>query len=96
MSVDYCTFVLTFILDLELHTPAISRSQLIHWVDMSDTTIIGHCRGGVILKLMDEVAGMVAAKHCQTNVVTASFDATNFHKKVGKGIIIVTCCYFVN
>ena len=49
--------------------------------------MIGHCRGGVILKLMDEVAGIAAAKHCQTNVVTASFDTTNFHRKVSKGIL---------
>lgn len=37
------------------------------------------------MKLMDEVAGIVAARHCNTNVVTASVDAINFHRKIKKG-----------
>lgn len=40
---------------------------------------------GVTMKLMDEVAGIVAARHCATNVVTASVDAINFHRKIKKG-----------
>ena len=41
--------------------------------------------GGVLLKLMDECAGIAAAKHCNTTVVTASLDATNFLEKVKLG-----------
>lgn len=37
------------------------------------------------MKLMDEVAGIVAARHCNTNIVTASVDAINFHRKIQKG-----------
>lgn len=37
------------------------------------------------MKLMDEVAGIVAARHCKTNIVTASVDAINFHRKIKKG-----------
>ncbi len=37
------------------------------------------------MKLMDEVAGIVAARHCKTNIVTASVDAINFHRKIEKG-----------
>lgn len=40
---------------------------------------------GVTMKLMDEVAGIVAARHCKTNIVTASVDAINFHDKIRKG-----------
>lgn len=40
---------------------------------------------GVTMKLMDEVAGIVAARHCKTNIVTASVDAINFHEKIKKG-----------
>lgn len=40
---------------------------------------------GVTMKLMDEVAGIVAARHCNTNIVTASVDAINFHRKIKKG-----------
>lgn len=39
-----------------------------------------------MLKLMDECAGIVARKHCKTNVVTVSMDATNFHSPVTRGI----------
>lgn len=37
------------------------------------------------MKLMDDVAGIVAARHCKTNIVTASVDAINFHDKIRKG-----------
>lgn len=40
---------------------------------------------GVTMKLMDEVAGIVATRHCNTNIVTASVDAINFHRKIKKG-----------
>ncbi|KTG06026.1 hypothetical protein cypCar_00013581 [Cyprinus carpio] len=40
------------------------------------------------MKLMDEVAGIVAARHCKTNIVTASVDAINFHRKIKKGCVI--------
>lgn len=40
---------------------------------------------GVTMKLMDEVAGIVAARHCNTNIVTASVDPINFHRKIKKG-----------
>ncbi|XP_072101109.1 cytosolic acyl coenzyme A thioester hydrolase isoform X4 [Mobula birostris] len=43
---------------------------------------------GVTMKLMDEVAGIVAARHCKTNIVTASVDAINFHQKIEKGSVI--------
>ncbi|KAG8434233.1 hypothetical protein GDO86_012562 [Hymenochirus boettgeri] len=43
---------------------------------------------GVTMKLMDEVAGIVACRHSKTNVVTASVDAINFHRKIQKGCII--------
>ncbi|XP_048066745.1 cytosolic acyl coenzyme A thioester hydrolase isoform X5 [Megalobrama amblycephala] len=43
---------------------------------------------GVTMKLMDEVAGIVAARHCKTNIVTASVDAINFHRKIKKGCVI--------
>nr|KAF6443008.1 acyl-CoA thioesterase 7 [Molossus molossus] len=42
----------------------------------------------VTMKLMDEVAGIVAARHCKTNIVTASVDAINFHDKIRKGCVI--------
>ncbi|XP_033122484.1 cytosolic acyl coenzyme A thioester hydrolase-like isoform X2 [Anneissia japonica] len=71
----------------ETLTVSHSRSSLIHLVGPSDCNTYGYASGGVTMKLMDEVAGCVAARHCRTNIVTASMDATNFHKTVRLGSI---------
>ncbi|XP_052459523.1 cytosolic acyl coenzyme A thioester hydrolase-like isoform X3 [Carassius gibelio] len=72
----------------EPYTVAFSQSSLIHLVGPSDCTLHGFVHGGVTMKLMDEVAGIVAARHCKTNIVTASVDAINFHRKIKKGCVI--------
>ena len=45
-----------------------------------DANIQGNVYGGTIMKLMDEVAGAVATRHCRRNVVTASVDRMDFFK----------------
>ncbi|XP_063143288.1 cytosolic acyl coenzyme A thioester hydrolase isoform X4 [Rattus norvegicus] len=72
------------ILNPEPNTVSYSQSSLIHLVGPSDCTLHGFVHGGVTMKLMDEVAGIVAARHCKTNIVTASVDAINFHDKIRK------------
>ncbi|XP_069466393.1 cytosolic acyl coenzyme A thioester hydrolase isoform X2 [Ambystoma mexicanum] len=72
----------------EPYTVGFSQSSLIHLVGPSDCTLHGFVHGGVTMKLMDEVAGIVAVRHCKTNIVTASVDAINFHRKIKKGCII--------
>ncbi|XP_028850649.1 cytosolic acyl coenzyme A thioester hydrolase isoform X2 [Denticeps clupeoides] len=72
----------------EAYTVGFSQSSLIHLVGPSDCTLLGFVHGGVTMKLMDEVAGIVAARHCKTNIVTASVDAINFHRKIKKGCVI--------
>ncbi|XP_031594076.1 cytosolic acyl coenzyme A thioester hydrolase isoform X2 [Oreochromis aureus] len=72
----------------EKHTVGFSQSSLIHLVGPSDCTLHDYVHGGVTMKLMDEVAGIVAARHCNTNVVTASVDAINFHRKIKKGCVV--------
>lgn len=37
---------------------------------------------GAVMKLMDNVAGIVAVRHCRSNVVTASLDAMDFTSPV--------------
>lgn len=69
-------------------TVGFSQSSLIHLVGPSDCTLDGFVYGGVTMKLMDEVAGIVAARHCSTNIVTASVDAINFHRKIKKGCVV--------
>ncbi|XP_045429273.1 all trans-polyprenyl-diphosphate synthase PDSS2 isoform X1 [Pipistrellus kuhlii] len=70
------------------NTVSYSQSSLIHLAGPSDCTLHGFMHGGVTMKLMDEVAGIVAARHCKTNIVTASVDAINFHDKIRKGSVI--------
>ncbi|XP_012681651.1 cytosolic acyl coenzyme A thioester hydrolase isoform X2 [Clupea harengus] len=72
----------------EPYTVGFSQSSLIHLVGPSDCTLLGFVHGGVTMKLMDEVAGIVAVRHCKTNIVTASVDAINFHRKIMKGCVI--------
>ncbi|XP_068589503.1 cytosolic acyl coenzyme A thioester hydrolase isoform X1 [Cebidichthys violaceus] len=72
----------------EQHTVSFSQSSLIHLVGPSDCTLHHYVHGGVTMKLMDEVAGIVAARHCNTNIVTASVDAINFHRKINKGCVV--------
>ncbi|XP_075461090.1 cytosolic acyl coenzyme A thioester hydrolase isoform X2 [Ascaphus truei] len=76
------------VINPEQYTVGYSQSSLIHLVGPSDCTLHGFVHGGVTMKLMDEVAGIVAVRHCKTNIVTASVDAINFHRKIQKGCII--------
>ena len=59
-------------------------------VGVNDVTFSRQCRAGVLLKMMDECAAIVAAKHCQMNVVTACLNATNFYKMIPIGTDLLT------
>jgi uncharacterized protein (TIGR00369 family) len=48
-------------------------------VTPQDANLSGNVHGGVIMKLIDTVAGVVAARHSNRNVVTASVDRIDFH-----------------
>uniref|UniRef100_A0A8I3WN50 HotDog ACOT-type domain-containing protein n=1 Tax=Callithrix jacchus TaxID=9483 RepID=A0A8I3WN50_CALJA len=87
-SVEVQVNVLSENILTEPNTVSYSQSSLIHLVGPSDCTLHGFVHGGVTMKLMDEVAGIVAARHCKTNIVTASVDAINFHDKIRKGFVI--------
>lgn len=50
----------------------------------------GNVHGGVIMKLIDQVASVVAVRHARSNVVTASIDRMDFLSPVFVGDL-VTC-----
>jgi len=50
----------------------------------------GNVHGGVIMKLIDQVASVVAIRHARSNVVTASVDRMDFLSPVFVGDL-VTC-----
>ncbi|XP_047580935.1 cytosolic acyl coenzyme A thioester hydrolase isoform X6 [Lutra lutra] len=83
------------VLNPEPNTVSYSQSSLIHLVGPSDCTLHGFVHGGVTMKLMDEVAGIVAARHCKTNIVTASVDAIDFHDKIRKACFWQTLAHFL-
>lgn len=54
-----------------------------------DANIQGNVYGGAILRLVDEVAGVTAARHARCNVVTASIDRMNFLCPVYIGNLLI-------
>jgi acyl-CoA hydrolase len=53
-----------------------------------DANPAGNVHGGVIIKTIDEAAGVVASRHARSNVVTASIDQLDFHHPVFVGDLL--------
>jgi uncharacterized protein (TIGR00369 family) len=64
---------------------AITMTQL---MIPSDANPAGNVHGGIIMKLIDNAAGAVAARHARSNVVTASVDRLDFHNPVFIGELV--------
>lgn len=62
-----------------------------------DINVTGNVHGGVIMKLIDTAAGVVAYRHARTSVVTASIDRLDFHHPVfvGDFVTIKACANLV-
>ncbi len=53
-----------------------------------DANPAGNVHGGVVVKIIDEAAGVVAARHARSDVVTASIDRMDFHNPVFVGDVL--------
>ena len=53
-----------------------------------DANVAGNVFGGAILRLIDEVASIVAKRHARNNVVTASIDRMDFFSPVYVGDLL--------
>jgi uncharacterized protein (TIGR00369 family) len=53
-----------------------------------DANPSGNVHGGVIMKLIDTAAGVVARRHTRCNAVTASIDRLDFHHPVYVGDLL--------
>jgi acyl-CoA hydrolase len=53
-----------------------------------DANVAGNVFGGTILRIIDEVAAIVAFKHARSNVVTASIDRMDFFSPVFIGDLL--------
>ncbi len=59
-----------------------------HVMELPDANFAGNVHGGIIMKHIDSLAGMVAFRHTKTNVVTASVDRLDFHGPVFIGNLL--------
>ena len=66
-----------------------SKAEMIVRMFPSDANPAGNVFGGEILKQIDLAAGLVAQRHAQTNIVTASIDRVNFLKPVYVGNALI-------
>ena len=53
-----------------------------------DANLVGNVHGGIIMKHVDETAGIVAFRHSRNNSVTASIDSLVFHYPVFIGDLL--------
>lgn len=59
-----------------------SETNLRNLMEPIHANIVGNVHGGELMKLMDNAAGVAAARHAGTNVVTARVDKVEFHYPV--------------
>jgi uncharacterized protein (TIGR00369 family) len=64
---------------LTIRTATESSLIVSYLVMPADTNPAGNVHGGVIMKHIDNTAGIVAYRHARANVVTASIDRLDFH-----------------
>ena len=78
-----------------MEAKSVENSSVImrHMVSQHDANLAGIMHGGVVMKHIDDAAGVVAIKHTGSNVVTASIDRLDFHNPVFIGnLLTVKAC----
>jgi acyl-CoA hydrolase len=68
--------------------PSASQSVLTRWMGIQDANSAGNVHGGTIMKMVDEVAGVAAVRHCGARVVTAALDRMTFTQPVYVGQLV--------
>lgn len=65
-----------------------ARGRLSRIMTVLDTNLLGTVHGGVVMKLVDDVAGVVAQRHSSGAAVTASMDEMAFLEPVRVGDLV--------
>lgn len=65
-----------------------SRSEITHWMGVTDANGAGNIHGGTIMKLCDEAAALAAIKHARQRVVTVGIDRMVFLVPVYVGELV--------
>ncbi len=71
---------------------AYSRSTTSRIMDMLDSNRMGNVHGGVIMRMVDEAAAIVAMKHSQRQVVTARVERFDFLEPAYLGDVVTIDC----
>ena len=74
------------------HSIAYSRSTTSRIMDVLDSNRQGNVHGGVIMRMVDEAAAIVAMKHAQRPVVTARVERFDFLKPAYLGDVVTIDC----
>ncbi len=70
-------------------TTADSLVETVHIVRPNHLNGANRLFGGILMQWLDEVAGIVAKRHCNTNVITASVDNLRFLKGAYQNEMVV-------
>ena len=73
----------------EARTVDESRVETVHVVRPNHLNSANRLFGGTLMQWIDEVAGIVAKRHCMRNVTTASVDNLTFLRGAHQGEIVV-------
>lgn len=65
-----------------------SSVVMVQLMSPQDVNMAGNVHGGVVMKLIDTAAGVVAVRHTRTSTVTASVDRLDFHNPVFVGDLL--------
>lgn len=74
---------------MEGRSVADTRMVLAQSMMPHDANPMGNVHGGVIMKLIDNAAGVVAIRHARGSCVTASLDRLDFHHPVFVGDLVI-------
>jgi acyl-CoA hydrolase len=74
---------------MQTKTVSTSAVQMAQVMFPPDANQAGNVHGGSIMKLIDTAAGIVAMRHCRTNIVTASMDRLDFYEPVFIGELVI-------
>lgn len=79
---------------MEGRTVAFSKTEQVHVVLPPDLNGAGRLFGGKLLQMLDEIAGVVAMRHCQScHVTTAAIDNLAFKKAIYLNDLVVLVAY---
>lgn len=65
-----------------------SKTVMTELIMPNDTNPMGNLMGGYLMRWMDIVCAVCAARHCESQVATASVDHISFHEAIKLGDVI--------